>query len=150
MQTKVSIDLASSLNFWRAESLEQANRISSAAREVLLSALDLPPRRLGVRLYGAEAEGRLIAWARIAQVREDVAWVDDLFTLPKYRKRGVMTHLMNFAYTDASSFGVRNTVLVCSSENLGFHLKNGYQVVAHKLRFAPRKNWLERLKKRWF
>jgi GNAT superfamily N-acetyltransferase len=107
-----------------------------------------------VRLYGAEAEGQLIAWARIAQVRETVAWVDDLFTLPEHRKRGVMTHLMNFAYNDSSSFGVRETVLLCSSENHGFHLKNGYAIVAQKLRFEPRKSWLERLKKRvtrsWF
>jgi hypothetical protein len=39
-------------------------------------------------------------------------------------------------------------VLLCSSDNHGFHLKNGYAVVAHKLRFEPRKSWLERLKKR--
>jgi GNAT superfamily N-acetyltransferase len=143
-------DLSSSLSLWRAETLDQAQQISSAANEILLSTRDLPPRQLGVRLYGAEAEGRLIAWARIAQVNETAAWVDDLFTLPNYRKRGVMTHLMNFAYNDSSNFGVRETVLLCSSENQGFHLKNSYEVVAQKLRFEPRISWLERLKKRWF
>jgi GNAT superfamily N-acetyltransferase len=140
-------DLTSSLTCWRVETLIQAEQISKAAREILLSTRDLPPRQLGVRLYGAEAEGQLIAWARIAQVRETAAWVDNLFTLPEYRKRGVMTHLMNFAYNDSSSFGVQETVLLCSSENHGFHLRNGYAVVAHKLRFAPRTNWLERLKR---
>ena len=151
--SRPSIDVSSSLNFWRAETLETATRISSAAGEVLLSARDLPPRRLGVRLYGAEAEGRVIAWARIAQVREDTAWVDDLFTLPAFRKRGVMRQLLNFAYQDSSHFGVRETVLVCSSENLGFHLKNGYEVVAHKLQFAAKLGLLERVRnrvRRWF
>ena len=138
----------SSLTCWQIETLKQAAQISNAAREILLSTRDLPPRQLGVRLYGAEAEGRLIAWVRIAQMREDVAWLDDLFTLPEHRKRGVMTHLLNFAYNDSSSFGVRETVLLCSSENYAFHLKNGYEVVAHKSRFEPRKSWLERLKKR--
>lgn len=147
---KTSSDLSSSLTCWRVETLDQAQRISSAANETLLSTRDLPPRQLGVRLYGAEAEGRLIAWAQIAQVREDAAWVDNLFTLPEHRKRGVMTHLMNFTYQDSSTFGVRETVLLSSSENHGFHLKNDYEVVAHKLRFEPRKSWLERLKKRWF
>lgn len=147
---KASLVSDSNLTCWRIETLTQAERISSAAREILLSTRDLPPRQLGVRLYGTEAEGRLIAWARIAQVNETAAWVDNLFTQPKHRKRGVMTHLLNFAYQDSSNFGVRETVLVCSSENHGFHLKNGYAVVAHKLRFAPRKSWLERLKKRWF
>ncbi len=146
---KTSADLSSSLTCWRAETLDQAEQISSAAGEILLSTRDLPPRQLGVRLYGAEAEGQLIAWARIAQVREDAAWVDDLFTLPEHRQHGVMTNLMNFAYLDSSTFGVQKTVLLCSSENHGFHLKNGYEVVAQKLRFAPRKSWLERLKKRF-
>lgn len=145
-----SSDLTSSLTCWRIETLNQAEQISNAANEILLSTRDLPPRQLGVRLYGAEVERRLIAWARIAQVHETTAWVDNLFTLPEHRKRGVMTHLMNFAYHDSSSFGVQETVLLCSSENLGFHLKNGYQAVAQKLRFEPRKSWLERLKKRWF
>jgi GNAT superfamily N-acetyltransferase len=147
-------DFTSSLTCWRAETLKQATQISSVAKEILLSTRDLSPRQLGVRLYGAEAEGRLIAWARIAQVREDVAWVDNLFTLPEHRKRGVMTQLMNFAYDDSSTFGVQETVLVCSSDNYAFHLKNGNAVVAQKLRFEPRKSWLERLKKRvtrsWF
>ena len=151
--SRPSIDVSSSLNFWRAETLETATRISSAAGEVLLSARDLPPRRLGVRLYGAEVEGRVIAWARIAQVREDTAWVDDLFTLPAFRKRGVMRQLLNFAYQDSSNFGVHEMVLVCSSENLGFHLKNGYEVVAHKLQFAAKLGLLERARnrvRRWF
>jgi GNAT superfamily N-acetyltransferase len=147
---KTSSDFTSSLTCWRIETLKQAEQISNAANEILLSTRDLPPRQLGVRLYGAEAEGRLIAWARIAQVREDATWVDDLFTKPEHRKHGVMTHLMNFAYHDSSNFGVQKAVLLCSSENQGFHLKNGHNVVAHKLRFEPRKSWLERLKKRWF
>ena len=152
-ESRPSIHLSSSLNFWRAETLETANRISSAAGEVLLTVRDLPPRRLGVRLYGAEADGRLIAWARIAQVHKDAAWVDDLFTLPAFRKRGVMRQLLNFVYQDSSNFGVRETVLVCSSENLGFHLKNGYEVVAQKLQFVPKQGFLERVRnrvRRWF
>ena len=151
--SKPFTDLPSSWHFWRAETLEQANRISNAAGEVLLSNTDLPPRRLGVSLYGAEAEGQVVAWARIAQVGKDAAWVDDLFTLPAFRKRGVMRQLLNFAYQDSSMFGVCETVLVCSSENLGFHFKNGYEVVAQKLQFAAKPGLLERVRnrvKRWF
>jgi hypothetical protein len=44
---KTSSDLSSSLTCWRVETLDQAEQISSAAHEILLSTRDLPPRQLG-------------------------------------------------------------------------------------------------------
>jgi GNAT superfamily N-acetyltransferase len=127
---------------WRATKFEQLQRISSAAKQVMSLEKDLLTSGLGVRVYAVEHDGLVIAWGRFV-VQHGTAWVDDLFTQPSLRGRGVMTALLNFAERDVMESGVLQTVLVCSEANREFHVRRGYETVAIKLRFLPNPGLLE-------
>ncbi len=139
-----SSNSSSSWTLWRAENMQQARRVSSAAKQSLLTEQHLPPDQR-VRLYVAEHLNQVIAWGRITQVQPEIAWVSDLFTKPEFRKRGVMTALMHEYHRDALAFGVRQMLLFSSGSNYDFHFKNHYKTVAVKLRFVPQSGLLERM-----
>ncbi len=137
---------ASSWSIMRVEDMRQVKRVSSAAKQKLLTAQHLPPTQLGVRLYAAQALDQVIAWGRITQVQRESAWVSDLFTKPGFRKRGVMTAMMHKYHRDALAFEAREMLLLSSVSNVDFHFNNHYKTVAVKLRFVPKPGALERLK----
>ncbi len=138
-------DLLSDWRVYRAETMQQVQEISSSAKQVLLTEKHLPPAAFGVRLYAIQTLGQVIAWGRVTQVQAQSVWVSDLFTKPKFRKRGVMTALMRHAQTEALAFGAQEMLLFTEDKNHDFYVRHGFEVIAVKLRFAPRVGILERL-----
>lgn len=136
--------LPSSWTVCRAENMQQVSRVSSVAKQKLLTKQQLPPEQ-GVRLYAVEHLNRVIAWGRITQLQPETAWVSDLFTKPKFRKRGVMTALMHECNRDALAYGALQMLLFSSETNHDHYHKMGYETVAVKLRFVQQPSLFARL-----
>ncbi len=129
---------------WRAQNMQQVRRVSSAAKQKLLTQQQLPPDQR-LRLYVVEHLNQLIAWGRIAQVQPEMAWFSDLFTRPEFRRRGVMTALMHECSLEARAFGALEMLLFSSEFNHDYYFNMGFSKVAVKLRFVPQPSSLERL-----
>ncbi len=146
---KLQLELPVPWRVFCAENQKQIKQISSAAKEILLNLAQLPPSPLGVRLYAAQDSSQIVAWARVAQLQPDTAWLDDLFTRVAWRKRGVMASILQRIDQDAITFGAHQMLLFSGQHNLEYHLGHGYEKVAIKLRFAAPPTWFERIKNKF-
>jgi hypothetical protein len=131
---------------FRAENQKQIRQISRAAKEILLNPTQLPPLPIGVRLYAAQTSNQIIGWARVAQLQPQTTWLDDLFTVVAWRKRGVMASILQRTTQEALAFGAQDMLLFSGEHNFEYHLGHGYSTVAIKLRFAAPPTWFERIK----
>lgn len=148
-ETTKPLVLPQTWSVFRAETKTDATRISSVAQEILLTQKELPAQALGVRLYAAENTGEIIAWARIVQLQNGTAWLDNMFTQLTWRKRGVMASILLRINKDAFLFDVQKTLLFSAQSNYKYHLGQGAGVIAIKLRFAKPSSWFERIQKRF-
>ena len=127
----------------RAETILEVNSVEKIAKQKLVSLEDMPPSSRGVRLYYAHDGARIMGWVRSAQVSDVHSWNDDLFTVPEYRRKGAAADLMELIHADDSDFGVETTVSFSTPENFVYHERFGYQKIGVKLRFLPKKSFLQ-------
>ncbi len=121
---------------WRAQTLEQVRQISSVAQKELLTESQLGLEQ-AVRLYAVTESGQVVAWMRVVML-ENLAWFDDVFTMPEFRGQGIGSSMLDFVSHDTVLSGAQHIVFFVSKENLEFYAKKGYRVIATKLRFARR------------
>lgn len=85
----------------------------------------------GWPVFGAWAEGRLCGYL-VCRVEEPCVWVESLYVLPEYRRRGVATALFRRAEEVAASYGEPTLYNYVHPNNQGvidFLRSRGYSVL---------------------
>jgi GNAT superfamily N-acetyltransferase len=100
----------------RAESPEEAAR---AMRSAVGASQALRPEHFGkpwpaLRLYYVEENGEPIGSIRSVHLQKNAAWVNNLVTDPKHRRRGVGSALIRSMLRDDAAYGAKYSVLLSS------------------------------------
>lgn len=120
----------------RVRSTEEAEFVRQAAgrKQILPVELstDPAPLRLYAVLEGQEAKG----WVRSVPVGDD-AWVSNLYVLEPERGKGYGFSLMAAMLQDDKAHGIRNSVLLASSDGARLYPHLGYRMVGVLQMFCP-------------
>lgn len=94
----------------------------------------IPPKVHGdasiVNFY-AELEHRAVGWAQLVTAYEDVGYINQIYTLPVFRQRGIGTRLLKRLHQEASVLGIHRMVLLASEMGMGLYRRAGYQPLAY-------------------
>lgn len=118
-----------------AEDLEFANHGLEVGNE------HIPPETLGdahiVNFY-AQLEHRAVGWTQLVTAYEGVGYLNQLYTLPVFRGRGVGMRLLQRAHQEANTLGLQHMVLLASEMGMSLYRRAGYQPLAYLTVFRPR------------
>lgn len=89
----------------------------------------------------AEVEGCAAGFAKISFCGDE-GWLDYLFVLEEYRKKGYGAILMDWAMAEFERLGVRkiNVKVVCGNDAVGLYEKYGFKMNAYILSARPDKS----------
>jgi GNAT superfamily N-acetyltransferase len=115
-----------------------AERLAAAAgaRQVL-------PEHVGrddapVRQYAAADGEQIVGWAKSIVVG-DATWVQSMFVLPAYRRRGIARALLSRLLRDDRDHGSRASYLLASHTGALLYPAVGYERIGELLLLTPRK-----------
>ena len=89
----------------------------------------------------AEVEGCAAGFAKISFCGDE-GWLDYLFVLEEYRKKGYGAILMDWAMAEFERLGVRkiNVKVVCGNDAVGLYEKFGFKMNSYILSARPDKS----------
>ena len=90
--------------------------------------------------FYAELEHRAVGWAQLVTAYEGVGYINQLYTLPVFRKRGIGARLLRRIHQEANHLGLRHMVLLASEMGMSLHRHAGYEPLAYLSVFRPRSN----------
>jgi GNAT superfamily N-acetyltransferase len=103
----------------------------------------IPPAIFGdphiVNLY-AQLEHRAVGWTQLVTAYEGVGYVNQLFTVPVYRRRGIGTRLLRRAHQEANHLDLHHMVLLASEMGMSLYRRAGYKPLAYLSVFRPRRD----------
>jgi len=101
----------------------------------------IPPQTLGdphiVNFY-AQLERRAVGWAQLVTAYAGVGCVNQLYTLPVYRQRGIGTRLLRRVHQEANHLGLHHAILLASEMGMSLYRRAGYMPLAYLTAFRPR------------
>ncbi len=100
----------------------------------------IPPQTFGdarILNFYAQLEHRAVGWTQLVTAYEGVGYLNQLYTLPVYRRRGVGTHLLCRAHQEANHLGLHHMVLLASEMGMSLFRRAGYQPLAYLSVFRP-------------
>jgi GNAT superfamily N-acetyltransferase len=100
----------------------------------------IPPETLGdphiINFY-AELEHRAVGWMQLVTAYEGVGYINQLYTLPVYRQRGIGGRLLRRAHQEATELGLLHMVLLASEMGMPLYRRAGYEPLAYLSVFRP-------------
>jgi GNAT superfamily N-acetyltransferase len=117
------------------EEIEFANQGLALGNEHIPSAIHGDPHILN---FYAQLEHRAVGWTQLVTAYEGVGYVNQLFTVPVYRLRGIGTRLLRRAHQEANHLGLRYMVLLASEMGMSLYRRAGYEPLAYLSVFRPR------------
>jgi GNAT superfamily N-acetyltransferase len=121
----------------KIDSLEE---IEFANQGLALGGEHIPPKIFGdphiINFY-AQLEHRAVGWTQLVTICEGIGYVNQLYTLPVYRCRGIGTRLLRRVHQEANHLGLRQMVLLASAMSMSLFRRAGYQPLAYLSVFRP-------------
>lgn len=121
----------------KINSLEE---VEFANRGLSLDGEHIPPQVFGdphiVNFY-AQLEHRAVGWTQLVTVCEGIGFLNKLYTLPVYRRRGIGTRLLRRAHQEANHLGLRHMILLASEMGMSLYRRAGYRPLAYLSMFRP-------------
>lgn len=117
------------------EEIEFANEGLASGHEHIPPALHGDPHILN---FYAQLDHRAVGWTQLITACKDVGYINQLYTLPVYRRRGIGSRLLRRAHQEANHLGLRHMVLLASEMGLSLYRRAGYQALAYLSVFRPR------------
>lgn len=114
--------------------------IEFANQGLALGGEHIPPQVFGnahIFNFYAQLEHRAVGWTQLVTVYEGVGYVNQLYTLPVYRRRGIGTRMLRRVHQEANHLGLRSMVLLASEMGMGLYRRAGYQPLAYLSVFRP-------------
>lgn len=81
--------------------------------------------------FYAELEHRAVGWTQLVTAYEGVGYINQLYTLPVFRQRGIGTRLLRRAHQEANHLGLHHMVLLASEMGMNLYLHAGYEPLAY-------------------
>jgi len=100
----------------------------------------IPPTTFGdahiVNFY-AQLEHRAVGWTQLVTICDGIGYLNQLYTLPVFRQRGVGTRLLRRAHQEANHLGLKHMVLLASEMGMSLYRRAGYRPLAYLSVFKP-------------
>ena len=87
--------------------------------------------------FYAQLEHRAVGWTQLVTLYEGVGYINQLYTLPVYRRRGIGTRLLRRVHQEANHLGLKNMVLLASEMGMSLYRRAGYRPLAYLSVFRP-------------
>ncbi|MCB1105962.1 MAG: GNAT family N-acetyltransferase [Cephaloticoccus sp.] len=121
----------------RVQTQADADRVNKAAgqKQILAEHLraDAP-----LRQYFAELDGAIVGWVRSITCKSG-NWCSNMYVLPKHRRKGIGSALLERMLRDDRAHGVKLAVLTASHAGAKLYATLGYRQIATLLFFTPKK-----------
>jgi GNAT superfamily N-acetyltransferase len=88
--------------------------------------------------FYAQLEHRAVGWAQLVTVYEGIGYLNQLYTLPVYRQRGIGMRLLRRVHQEANHLGLTRMVLLASEMGMSLFRRAGYRPLAYLSMFRPR------------
>ena len=119
------------------EQIEFANRGLADGDEHISSRFIGDPHIVN---FYAELEHRAVGWTQLVTACEGVGYINQIYTLPVFRQRGIGTRLLRRVHQEANHLGLRNMVLLASEMGMSLYRRAGYEPLAYLSVFRPKQN----------
>ena len=119
------------------EQIEFANRGLADGDEHISSKFIGDPHIIN---FYAELEHRAVGWTQLVTAYEGVGYINQIYTLPVFRQRGIGTRLLRRVHQEANHLGLRNMVLLASEMGMSLYRRDGYEPLAYLSVFRPKQN----------
>lgn len=116
------------------EEIEFANEGLAPGHEHIPTNLHGDPHIIN---FYAQLEHRAVGWTQLVTVYNGVGYVNQLYTLPIYRQRGIGTRLLRRVHQEANHLGLRQMVLLASEMGMQLYRRAGYKPLAYLSVFRP-------------
>ncbi|MBI5931263.1 MAG: GNAT family N-acetyltransferase [Chloroflexi bacterium] len=80
-----------------------------------------------IRQFFAKIDGQAVGWIQLIQTVPNIAYINNLYTLPDFRRRGVAGALLNRVHQVCTEDGITQILLVPSEMAQHFYTTHGYQ-----------------------
>lgn len=118
-----------------AESLAHVNAALSADGEHIPPAAVSDPYIVNLCAW---CEGQVAGWAQMVTAHAAAAYINQMYTLTAWRRRGVATALLHRIHMEAAARGFRHVVLIPSVMARSLYKRSGYRSRSYYSVFAPR------------
>ena len=114
--------------------------IEFANKGLALGGEHIPPQIFGdphiVNFY-AQLEHRAVGWTQLVTICEGIGYLNQLYTLPIYRRRGIGMRMLRRVHQEANHLGLRHMVLLASEMGMSLYRRADYQPLAYLSVFRP-------------
>lgn len=121
--------------------IESPEDIEFANKGLAIGDEHIPPQILTdphiVNFY-AQLEHRAVGWAQLVTAQEGVGYINQLYTLPVFRQRGVGMRLLRRVHQEANYLGLQHSLLLASEMGMGLFRRVGYKPLAYLSVFRAR------------
>jgi GNAT superfamily N-acetyltransferase len=140
MIMELPLPVKTSRGWTHVHKIAAPEEIEFANHGLSLGGEHIPPKTFGdphiINFY-AQLEHRAVGWAQLITVCEGVGYLNQLYTLPVYRQRGVGTRLLRRAHQEANHLGLNHMLLLASEMGMQLYRRAGYRPVAYLSVFQP-------------
>lgn len=120
--------------------IDSVEEIEFANQGLAVGGEHIPPSTFGdphiINFY-AQLEHRAVGWTQLVTVCDGIGYLNQLYTLPVYRQRGVGTRLLRRAHQEANHLGLKHMVLLASEMGMSLYRRAGYRPLAYLSVFKP-------------
>lgn len=120
--------------------IDAPEEIDFANKGLALGGEHIPPQIFGdphILNFYAQLEHRAVGWSQLITVCEGIGYINQLYTLPVYRCRGIGTRILRRVHQEANHLGLSQIVLLASEMGMGLYRRAGYQPLAYLSVFRP-------------
>jgi len=121
--------------------IDSLDEIEFANQGLSLGGEKIPPEVHGdphILNFYAQLEHRAVGWAQLVTISEGIGYVNQVYTLPVYRQRGIGTRLLRRVHQEANHLGLKHMVLLASQMGMTLFRRAGYTPLAYLSLFRPR------------
>lgn len=90
-----------------------------------------------IRQFYAELDGQAVGWIQLINTVPEIVYINNLYTLPAYRRRGVAGALLNRVHLECAALGIKWIILIPSVMALSFYGRHGYQPLLYFTVWRP-------------
>jgi GNAT superfamily N-acetyltransferase len=136
----LSLPVRTSRGWTHVHKIGALEEIEFANKGLALGGEHIPERTFGdphISNFYAQLEHRAVGWTQLVTVCDGIGYLNQLYTLPVYRRRGIGTRLLRRAHQEANHLGLHHMVLLASEMGMMLYRRAGYKPLVYLSVFRP-------------
>ena len=153
--TRVNYHLFDDMVYWRMKGVELTQEEKKVDRSNEFTEVYMELEHPGFYSYSALCEGRFVGWISMMYTpknarrrwRKGVLYIDELWTAPEFRRKGIATELMKKAYDCQKETGAVEVRVYVGDDNIvaqELYKKCGMQVISKAIYMKSQETQLGR------